>query len=218
MWVRDIVCSHKIVYTHYAVLFESRLRDFPERPVLILPAVDVGLDDVRNDLLDDMLPDVDLPPQAPHRVVHDRLAEMAPRLERVPPLRARRADARARALRDRVRVVVHVHDGRRAVVGPCGARAVRGQRRQREVQAPRGEALARGLERDRGQPEGRAEQGGERAAERVPGEPDVCVGVEGGEVVDQALGEMSGSGSASGLEEDAPRLRCRRGCPGRGRR
>ena len=55
-----------------------------------------------------MRPDIDAPLEPPHRVVNDARSQMTFRLERISPLRTWGGSARALALGDRVRSMVHV--------------------------------------------------------------------------------------------------------------
>lgn len=102
---------------------------------------------MRDDLLDDMLADIDPPPELTHRVIHDRLAQMTPRLERKPSLCTRRAHARARALGYGVRGVIYMRDWR---TGVYRHRVVAAWWcwPEGEMEAQSGEALSGGLERD----------------------------------------------------------------------
>lgn len=91
---------------------------------IIIPSVlrHFRLDDLRDNLPNRMLAHIHLPPELRHRVIHDRLAKMTTGLECEPRRSARRADARADTLRDRICGVVdvcygHEGDGGRGAVG-----------------------------------------------------------------------------------------------------
>lgn len=173
--------------TYYTIDLLFRDRHISPYSVLthLPPALHILLEHARDHVVDRVGAHIDVPPELPHRVEDDRLAEVAPRLERVARLGAERAKARARALRDRVGVVVHVRDGRGGERGGVGAG------RDREVQALRGEPLAGRLECDGREAEGRAEEGGECTPEGVPDQPDGRRRIERSEVVDEML-ELGG--------------------------
>ena len=67
-----------------------------------------------------MRPDIDTPLEPPSSIIHDARAQMTPRLQCISCLCTRGSSARALALGDRVRSMVHVCDWGKRVTACCG--------------------------------------------------------------------------------------------------
>jgi len=102
--------------------------------------------------------------------------------------------------------VRHGHKRIRIVVGRAG-------RRDRQVQARGGDAVAGRLEGDRRHPKCRAEETGHHAAEAVPRHPHLAVGVQVRDVVVQVRGRWVVERALDQRAPHAPRVACVRVVP-----
>lgn len=200
--------GHRTLYgsTHYTIFLFPCYWYIEHHTVLrgIPASIYIRFQHLRNHILDRVRRHVHAPAELADRVKHDGLTQATARLERIPRLRAQRAETRARTLRDRVRVVEYMRYRRQAEArdgcGPgciCGIR--RGKRREGKAQALGGETLPGGLKGYGGKAEGGAEEGGERATEGVPNEPDSGGRVKGGKIVDEVLASRSALCEAAGF-------------------
>jgi len=155
--------------TNHAVLFFTSHRYTPLNLVSVWP-ISLKIQHLQNDLLDDMLTHIHMPPEFLDGVVHDALAQMTSRFQSIPSLSTGRRDAGTRPLGYRIGVMVNVRDGYWREEG-CG---IPDGRWEGEVQATRCHSFARCFECDRWQSKGGAKEGSETPSETMANEPYVC--------------------------------------------
>lgn len=125
-----------------------------------------------------MLSYISVPSESRYGIIHDRLAEMASRLERIARLSAQRCNARTSTLGYGICVMVYVRDGYAWQARSGG---------QREMESVCCHPFAGRFECDRRQPERGAQKRGEASSEAVANQPDVSMRKERAQVVDEFL-------------------------------